>query len=210
MPLLDLILSTPTAAHDQHRGTSDKPDTLLNPPWAPERVDTGALRAYPSPPMSGSPPPSQKAPPVAGDAPPRPIGHLPPTSHHDAFRLSSARPPPIDPRPPQGQLPGQDPYGRPLALEQPMERMAYGYQQQSPLEGPPRPLSFPPQGLPSLSQPQPFTPTTGPGGQLGYAPMPGRAHPSDTQQFATSPKSQRKVKGHVASACVPCKRAHLR
>lgn len=26
----------------------------------------------------------------------------------------------------------------------------------------------------------------------------------------TSPKSQRKTKGHVASACVPCKRAHLR
>ncbi|GJC78914.1 hypothetical protein ColLi_01752 [Colletotrichum liriopes] len=26
----------------------------------------------------------------------------------------------------------------------------------------------------------------------------------------TSPKTQRKTKGHVASACVPCKRAHLR
>lgn len=25
-----------------------------------------------------------------------------------------------------------------------------------------------------------------------------------------SPKPQRKTKGHVASACVPCKRAHLR
>lgn len=26
----------------------------------------------------------------------------------------------------------------------------------------------------------------------------------------TSPKNQRKTKGHVASACVPCKKAHLR
>jgi hypothetical protein len=26
----------------------------------------------------------------------------------------------------------------------------------------------------------------------------------------SSPKLQRKTKGHVASACVPCKRAHLR
>ncbi|KAG4424685.1 hypothetical protein IFR04_002218 [Cadophora malorum] len=30
--------------------------------------------------------------------------------------------------------------------------------------------------------------------------------PADFQ----SPKQQRKTKGHVASACVPCKRAHLR
>ena len=26
----------------------------------------------------------------------------------------------------------------------------------------------------------------------------------------TSPKAQRRTKGHVASACMPCKRAHLR
>ncbi|KAK9435235.1 C6 zinc finger domain-containing protein [Metarhizium brunneum] len=35
--------------------------------------------------------------------------------------------------------------------------------------------------------------------------------PNSTEnQSMGSPKSQRKTKGHVASACVPCKRAHLR
>lgn len=208
MPSLNLILSTPIAALDQRRGTSDLPDSYLNPPWVPERADTGALRAYPSPPMSGSPPSSQKAPSVAGEAAQRPTTHLPPTSHHDAFRLNSARPPAIDPRSSQVQILNQEAYGR-LSRHEPMERMAYSYQQQSPHEAPPRPLSFPPQGLPSLSQAPSFASTTGPGAQMGYA-MPGRAHPSDSQPFATSPKSQRKVKGHVASACVPCKRAHLR
>lgn len=208
MPSLSLSSPTPIPATDRHRGTSDLSKSSLNLPWAPERADTGALRAYPSPPMSGSPPPSQKAPPVPGDAAQRPIGPLPPASHHDAFRLGSTRPPPIDPRSSQGQLPNQEPYGM-LSRHEQMERMAYGYQQQSPHEAPPRPLSYPPQGLPSLSQTQPFTSAAGPGPQMGYA-MPGRAHPPDTQPFATSPKSQRKVKGHVASACVPCKRAHLR
>lgn len=31
-----------------------------------------------------------------------------------------------------------------------------------------------------------------------------------SEQSSASPKSQRKTKGHVASACVPCKRAHIR
>jgi hypothetical protein len=205
---LNLILSTPIAVSDQHRGTSSLSDTSLNSPWAPKRADTGALWAYPSPPMSGSPPPSQKAPPVAGDGTQRPIGHLPPAPHHDAYRLSSNRPPSIDPRSSQGQPPNPEPYGR-LSRHELMGAPAYGYQQQSPHNAPPRPLSYPPQGLPSLPQAQPFSPATGSGAQIGYA-MSGRAHPSDTQPFATSPKSQRKVKGHVASACVPCKRAHLR
>ncbi|ETS05488.1 hypothetical protein M419DRAFT_70883 [Trichoderma reesei RUT C-30] len=40
-------------------------------------------------------------------------------------------------------------------------------------------------------------------------PAPDRSQAADTQSL-TSPKSQRKTKGHVASACVPCKKAHLR
>ncbi|EHK22300.1 uncharacterized protein TRIVIDRAFT_169905, partial [Trichoderma virens Gv29-8] len=40
-------------------------------------------------------------------------------------------------------------------------------------------------------------------------PVPDRSQAAESQPF-TSPKSQRKTKGHVASACVPCKKAHLR
>ncbi|KAM0261700.1 hypothetical protein ACHAQJ_002152 [Trichoderma viride] len=40
-------------------------------------------------------------------------------------------------------------------------------------------------------------------------PVPDRSQATESQPY-TSPKSQRKTKGHVASACVPCKKAHLR
>jgi hypothetical protein len=40
-------------------------------------------------------------------------------------------------------------------------------------------------------------------------PTPERPPTRDTAEYS-SPKQQRKTKGHVASACVPCKRAHLR
>lgn len=51
-----------------------------------------------------------------------------------------------------------------------------------------------------------------PHGQHG-TPTPVRGlsqDPNSTLPRVTSPKSQRKAKGHVASACLPCKRAHLR
>jgi len=75
----------------------------------------------------------------------------------------------------------------------------------------PRPSALPPQTLPSMSQTLP---------QHTYLPasnsLPSSGVPMTNQPPATdsstpaSPKSQRKAKGHVASACVPCKRAHLR
>ncbi|KAK1256111.1 hypothetical protein MKX07_008370 [Trichoderma sp. CBMAI-0711] len=40
-------------------------------------------------------------------------------------------------------------------------------------------------------------------------PVPDRPQAADSRPL-TSPKTQRKTKGHVASACVPCKKAHLR
>ncbi|KXJ92180.1 hypothetical protein Micbo1qcDRAFT_60062 [Microdochium bolleyi] len=43
----------------------------------------------------------------------------------------------------------------------------------------------------------------------GSAPQQGGSANSETTP-RSSPKAQRKTKGHVASACVPCKRAHLR
>lgn len=63
-----------------------------------------------------------------------------------------------------------------------------------------------------------------PAGQLFYQPQPymmPQSYPASTAPFpvqGTPPlstesaelKNQRKTKGHVASACVPCKKAHLR
>lgn len=207
-PIQPGLLRSSFSQPDGYRELPDLTTATLDPPGALERADTRALlRAYPSPPMSGSPPPSQKAPPDAGDLTQRQIGHLPPTPYHDALRGSSTRPS-SDPRASQGQFPMHETYAR-LSHHEPTERMAYSYQQQHPREGPPRPLSFPSQGLPSLTQSQPFAPTTGAASHLGYV-MANRPHAPESQSFATSPKSQRKVKGHVASACVPCKRAHLR
>lgn len=40
--------------------------------------------------------------------------------------------------------------------------------------------------------------------------LPATSSGNETQTQPPSPKSQRKAKSHVASACVPCKRAHLR
>jgi hypothetical protein len=59
-----------------------------------------------------------------------------------------------------------------------------------------------------MSQQAGYVPPAVPGVSSPYA---SSARPSIIEnQPMTSPKSQRKTKGHVASACVPCKRAHLR
>ncbi len=60
----------------------------------------------------------------------------------------------------------------------------------------------------------PIPPRHSPGGSSVYGPpLTGHGLPQDPSSSlprVTSPKSQRKAKGHVASACLPCKRAHLR
>ncbi|KAF3350353.1 hypothetical protein VdG2_01489 [Verticillium dahliae VDG2] len=61
---------------------------------------------------------------------------------------------------------------------------------------------------PYMTMPGPLPPPPQPPSTQTYAGPTSQA-PEDTQPFA-SPKSQRKTKGHVASACVPCKKAHLR
>jgi hypothetical protein len=200
------ILSTPVI--ERQRGTSDLTTSALDPAWALRRADTGALlRAYPSPPMSGSPPPppSQKAATDASNLAQRPLGHF-----TDAFPGGSTRPLSTDTRSSLVQLPSQETYAR-LALHEATERSPYVYQQQhlAQHEVPARPLSFPPQGHTNFPPSQPYAPTTGSGSQMGYI-MTGRTQAPESQPYVTSPKSQRKVKGHVASACVPCKRAHLR
>ena len=59
----------------------------------------------------------------------------------------------------------------------------------------------------TLSSQPPYHPIAGPkcatNGQV-------ESRDPSSEPSYTSPKSLRKTKGHVASACVPCKRAHLR
>ncbi|KAI0171825.1 hypothetical protein GGR52DRAFT_442812 [Hypoxylon sp. FL1284] len=191
----------------QRRGISNLANFALDLSWARAETDCAlrSTRAYPSPPMSGSPPPLPPKPnPEVGD---RGQGGYQPGSH-DAYRPSStvsgseyrATPPQPPLPPPTTSAP------RSFPLETP-ERMPYLYR---PEETMARPMSFPPQPGSMIPQPQyPLPPVVGPSmGPATYA-MPSNPPGAENQPF-TSPKSQRKTKGHVASACVPCKRAHLR
>ncbi|KAI1386417.1 uncharacterized protein F4822DRAFT_431286 [Hypoxylon trugodes] len=190
------------------RGISNLANFALDLSWARAETDCAlrSTRAYPSPPMSGSPPPLPPKPnPEVGD---RGQGGYQPTSH-DAYRPSSTVPggeyrAAAPPQP--SLLPPTTSTTRPFPSEGP-ERMPYSYHR--PEESMGRPIPYQQQG-PMVPQPQyPLPPVVGP--SLGPSPY----SMSSNQQVAenppfTSPKSQRKTKGHVASACVPCKRAHLR
>ncbi|KAI1503872.1 hypothetical protein F5X99DRAFT_416911 [Biscogniauxia marginata] len=129
------------------------------------------------------------------------------TPSHDVYRASSTvqggdyravHPQPPLPPPPAGV--------RPYPLENP-ERIPYPYRRPEDTMG--RPMSYPHQPGPMVPQPQyPLPPVAGP--SMGHTPyqIPSNPQGPENSPF-TSPKSQRKTKGHVASACVPCKRAHL-
>ncbi|KAI0132485.1 hypothetical protein BJ170DRAFT_249785 [Xylariales sp. AK1849] len=175
--------------------------------WASAETECPhSTRGYPSPPMSGSPSLPHKPTQEAGD---RGQGSFQATSH-DAYRHSSTilggnlrvAPPQTAPPPP--------PVGagiRPYSLEN-AERIGYPYSH--PREAMGRPLSYPSQPGQLLSQPQyPLPPVAGPISTTSPYSLPARPQTSEGAPY-TSPKSQRKTKGHVASACVPCKRAHLR
>ncbi|KAI2637123.1 hypothetical protein GGS26DRAFT_588671 [Hypomontagnella submonticulosa] len=186
------------------RGISNLANFALDLTWARAETDCAlsSTRAYPSPPMSGSPPPPPKPYPEVGD---RGQGGFQPASH-DAYRPSSTVPGgEYRAAPPQPTL--LPPTTRPFAPEGP-ERMPYSYHRPDEAMG--RPMSYAPQPGPMVPQPQyPLPPVVGP--SLGPSPYPVPSNPQSAENPPyTSPKSQRKTKGHVASACVPCKRAHLR
>ncbi|KAI1760864.1 hypothetical protein GGR53DRAFT_60427 [Hypoxylon sp. FL1150] len=190
------------------RGISDLANFALDLSWARAETDCAlrSTRAYPSPPMSGSPPPLPPKPnPEVGD---RGQGGYQPTSH-DAYRPSSTIPgSEYRATPPQPPLPPPTTGApRPFHPEAP-ERMPYPYHRPEETMG--RPLTYPPQPGPMIPQPQyALPPVVGP--TMGPAPYAVPSNPPGVENPPfTSPKSQRKTKGHVASACVPCKRAHLR
>lgn len=198
----------PSPLLGNRRGTTDVARFALDLAGQKAETDSPArVGAYPSPPMSGSPL-SQKAASEASERPHLSTGY-PTTVPQDVYRGTSSRPSPTESQPPPGYLSARDPFLRSHPQDA-SERMAHGYQQG--VDYPPRPISYPPQSLTSVSQAhpsQPFLASTGGQSTPGF-PVTNRPPSIDSQSFSTSPKSQRKAKGHVASACVPCKRAHLR
>ncbi|KAK1593870.1 uncharacterized protein LY79DRAFT_513830 [Colletotrichum navitas] len=216
---------TSSTSLGQRRGISDLARFALDLTWAtPPRAESetpARPRAYPSPPMSGSPPPHPpKANPEAGDRG-QLHGSYPSTNPQDAYRGGLPPPPPTATTIHQSELRGPPlhqslppPQPRSYHAEQ-QDRMSYAY---------PRPddhLRNTPSGYAHLAnqalqqRPQPYMhmsgpPPSQPAGphQHGYATT--MSQTSQDSAPYTSPKTQRKTKGHVASACVPCKRAHLR
>ncbi|KAK5625046.1 hypothetical protein RRF57_000762 [Xylaria bambusicola] len=192
----------------QRRGRSDYAASALDLTGARAEEKECALRgtrAYPSPPMSGSPP---RPPKPNQEAAERGQGGFQAPSH-DAYRTGPAisgvdyRAAPPQPLPPPPPLTAS----RPFPLETP-DRIPYQYRRPEDAIG--RPIAYPPPPGQMLQQPQYSLPRVG-GPTLGstsYS-MPTNPPGPENPSF-TSPKSQRKTKGHVASACVPCKRAHLR
>lgn len=188
----------------QRRGISDLARIALDLTWAPKRAevdDSARSRAYPSPPMSGSPPLPSKPFQGAGERGQVPGGY-PAANPQDAYRGTPNHQSPIDPRGPHNMsqsLPR-------LFQQEQQDAMPYPYRR--PEDSLARPAPYPQPGVPGMPQQQGYLTTGGPSASAPY-PAPSRLPGAETQQM-TSPKSQRKTKGHVASACVPCKRAHLR
>ncbi|KAI1201336.1 hypothetical protein F5X97DRAFT_35447 [Nemania serpens] len=194
---------------DHRRGRPDQLVSAVDRTWARAEEKERALRGttgYPSPPMSGSPP-----------RPPKPNQEVPERGRrgfqaptHDAYRAGpgipggeyrTAHPQPPLPPPPSVAA------GRPFPLET-VERNPYAYPR--PEDTMSRPVAYPPRAGQMIPQSQYSLPLV-PGSGFGPPPYSMPSNPSGPENPPfTSPKSQRKTKGHVASACVPCKRAHLR
>ncbi|KAK9422527.1 putative Zn(2)-C6 fungal-type domain-containing protein [Seiridium unicorne] len=199
------------ARFGHRRGASDQARFAGDLTWATTETECRfGTRAYPSPPMSGSPPLPPKPVQEAGDR-----GHSSyQATSHDAYRpaltvqggdFRAAHLPPVSgqarPPPPLTATSGVRPY--------PLETAdRTGYPTSRPDEGLGRPMTLP--ALPSSQQPHyPLPPVPGSMPTTSPYSLPPRPPTSEGAPY-TSPKSQRKTKGHVASACVPCKRAHLR
>ncbi|KAK0764163.1 hypothetical protein N5P37_003558 [Trichoderma harzianum] len=157
-------------------------------------------RAYPSPPMSGSPPLPLRSAHEAGGRGEAPNFYA--TSRlTDGLRGGPTQPSPANIREQISPI-----ITRPYPQE-PTTRSPYSY---------PRPdesgriVPYPPQhhhGMPQGVSQAPYLNSASSNSEA--YPVPDRSQAVESQPF-TSPKSQRKTKGHVASACVPCKKAHLR
>jgi len=205
------------------RGQSDLARFSLDLTWARADSESAARsKGYPSPPMSGSPPLPPKG--NQDSAAERTRGSYQATTQ-DAHRGISATQ--MDAQTHRaGSVRGVP--GGSFAGES-QERFPYGFRHPEPATDLPQ-AYHQQQGQPMQQQqgqtmhPQlSYLPPPGPGGVGTSAAPPGyplavttssttSRQPTEQQEGPpqSSPKLQRKTKGHVASACVPCKRAHLR
>ncbi|QPC63964.1 hypothetical protein HYE67_006195 [Fusarium culmorum] len=198
------LLDTTSLPLGQRRGISDLAQIALDLTWASESAKNDTIaryRAYPSPPMSGSPPLPPRQPQDSGDRRQPPVGYSAP-NQPDTYWSNLSQQPPADNRGPpnmQTTLPR-------LFQQVPPDHSPFPYRR--PDDPTSRHVSYIQSGAPPMSQQAGYIPPSAPGVSSPYA---SSARPSIVEnQPMTSPKSQRKTKGHVASACVPCKRAHLR
>ena len=182
----------------ERRGKSDLARFSLDLSWAREVSDTARLRAYPSPPMSGSPP----LPPRRNiDSSAR--GHVSyATSGQELYRGMQT-----------AQMDNVDQRGQPIQRYATTTAPPASYPAPYRIESMPTVQMQYQQTLPQIPSQQQLQPHHGYAPHLSHPPapfsMPDRP-PNSEGSDLTSPKQQRKTKGHVASACVPCKRAHLR
>lgn len=220
MPATSPSRHNPSTSLGERRGLSDLPCCSIDL----TRTDTGAKpaaaarsRDYPSPPMSGSPPLPPKPTQEAGERSQAQGPYQVPSQHQDAYRSSIVHhgqpeesrgqlPPSLPPPPPLPPLPpASRSYHPPV---EPSERMGYYRPVDDAAQ---RRLSYPPPH-PSHIQPQ-HTAYQGVqppmGAQPTFAPTSQAAASTSASAFEP-PRPARKAKGHVASACVPCKKAHLR
>ena len=194
----------------QRRGISTLERFSLDLTWArAEKESAARARDYPSPPMSGSPPLPPKPNQKSGE---RGQGSFQ-TPGRDAYRTNTAYqgehrehlgvpsqnplPPPPPPVMGVAQYHPAPPSRIPFSYGRPEESM-----RSTPYPQPPASM------LHQQSYPISLPPVAGRPGSSPYG-LAGRAAATENPPY-NSPKTQRKTKGHVASACVPCKRAHLR
>ena len=219
MPATSPSRHKPSTSLGERRGLTDLACFSIDLARADTRAESAAAarsRDYPSPPMSGSPPLPPKPTQEAGERSQVQGPYQAPSQPQDAYRSAilhhgqpeepraqlppSLPPPPLPPLPPVSR-----PYHQPI---EPPERMGYYRPTDDAAQ---RRLSYPPPGPSHLPAQQPVYQASQPamGGQPTFAPTSQPAAPTAASAFEP-PRPARKAKGHVASACVPCKKAHLR
>ncbi|KAG8422890.1 hypothetical protein J3459_009920 [Metarhizium acridum] len=170
--------------------------------------------AYPSPPMSGSPPLPPKDPRNFYDRS-EGFGAYSTNSSQDVYTTNSGQPRPVDLRlqlPPPRRPPPPQYHPRISVQYQPESNMEPPYGYQGPEGRTVQAALYSSREPPDVNKGQHLQPygstaaSTSSTSQQSVESGPN----SIENQSMSSPKSQRKTKGHVASACVPCKRAHLR
>lgn len=224
MPATSPSRHRPSASLGERRGLSDLACFSIDL----TRADTGAeaaaatrSRDYPSPPMSGSPPlppqptqeegeRSQAQGPYQVPGQPQDVYRAAPLHHSQPEEQQRGQlPHSLPPPPPPPTLPPLPPVSRPYHPPiEPSERMGYYRSIDDPSQ---RRLSYPP-AAPAHIPPHPpvyegVQPTMR--AQPTFAPTTQPSASTSTSAFEP-PRPARKAKGHVASACVPCKKAHLR